>query len=110
MGPLRTNAPEIDFSGVRRQRGWQGDARRGDAVFSGREPGRVGARRIGLLPIGDIHDFNLDGAFGARRHARWVAPFLQTVVAHVAFAHHASLGVILGNTVRAVPSAVLAPD
>src|SRR6188768_1281994 len=63
-----------------------------------------------LTPFRDIHDLDLNRAFGACVDAGRSHRVFEAVVAHVAFAHHATLRVILRHAIGAVPGAVLATD
>lgn len=61
-------------------------------------------------PLGDID--NLDGncALRARMDARGLTSLCKPSVTHIAFAHDATFGVELRNSVRAIPCAILAAD
>src|SRR4030095_6271036 len=110
MRVLRTYTIEIDFACIRRQTRGKRDARCGKAVVGRRKPRGVGACCIVPLQFGDVHDLDLNGAFGAGADARRFATFGQPVVTHVAFADHSAFRVVLRNSVGTIPGAVLAAD
>src|SRR5207302_7521009 len=61
-------------------------------------------------PTGDVHDFDADSALRASVHTSGRRSLIQPVVAHIAFANNAALGIVLRHSVRTIPGAVLAAN
>src|SRR5689334_23323751 len=61
-------------------------------------------------PLRDIDNFDFNRVLRAGFHARGRVAIAQAVMAKIAFADHASLGVVLRHTVGTVPGAVLAAN
>src|SRR5262245_47249824 len=98
---FRPDVGQVARLGVGRQVGRAGDAGRRDARVVGRAvEGAPGRER--LAPLGDVDDFNGDGAFRTGADARGRGTHLQAAVAHVALADDAALGVVLRHAVGAV--------
>src|ERR1043166_8144494 len=107
MRMFRPDAVEIGFLNVGRNLFWQSNPCSGNAVIRGRQAGRICA---GIVPLPrlNIYDLNLNRAFRTRIHAGGLAIFAEAPVTHVAFTNYPALGIVLRNSVGAVPGAVLA--
>src|SRR5215831_15938830 len=64
----------------------------------------------GAAPRFDVDNLDLDRTARARGDARRRLPVAKAAVAHVALAHDSAFGVVLRDTVRAIPRAVLTTD
>src|SRR5260370_37144251 len=61
-------------------------------------------------PTGDVQDLDADRALRASVHTSRHRALIQPVVAHIAFANNAALGIVLRHAVRTIPGAVLAAN
>jgi hypothetical protein len=101
---------QVYFASIGRKIVGKRNARGGETVIGRGKAGRVCGGGIIAFPLCDVHDLDLNRAFGTSPDARGLASFRQTVVAHIAFADDSALRVVLRNSVGTIPGAVLAAD
>jgi hypothetical protein len=99
-------AGSIDAAEVWSQIFGQRNAGGADALFRNRQA-RSNSRGMVDAPLVDVYDFNGDSAFGASLGAGRSIAVGKAVVALVALANNPARGVVLRDTLGAVPRAVL---